>query len=99
MNTSDMELESPPDFEIGQKVRLIKTIRNDGTFAGREKNEVLARKGDVGYVIAIGTFLQSFYIYSVHFIELGHVIGCRARELEALDNAEGDSVKFDTVQK
>ncbi len=76
-----MELDAPPIFAIGQQVQLTKTIRNDGTFAGREAREILARKGDVGYVVAIGTFLQSFYIYSVHFIELGIVVGCRSTEL------------------
>jgi len=81
MSGSEMELDAPPIFEIGQKVQLTKTIRNDGTFPGRELREILARKGDVGYVVAIGTFLQSFYIYSVHFIELGIVVGCRVSEL------------------
>jgi NifZ domain. len=86
MNTEEMELDAPPVFDLGEKVRLTKTIRNDGTFVGRELRDILARKGDVGYVVAIGTFLQSFYIYSVHFVDLGIVVGCRARELESLDN-------------
>ncbi|MEN9272049.1 MAG: nitrogen fixation protein NifZ, partial [Gloeomargarita sp. DG_1_5_bins_55] len=85
MSGDDIELNAPPVFDIDEKVRLKKNIKNDGTFIGRELGETLARKGDVGYVIGIGTFLQAFYIYSVHFVELGIVVGCRARELESLD--------------
>lgn len=79
------ELDSPPIFDIGEKVRLTKVVRNDGTFGGRELREVLAPKGEIGYVVSIGEFLQSFYIYSVHFVELGIVVGCRCQELESLD--------------
>ena len=84
MSRSEMELDAPPVFEIGEKVQLTKTIRNDGTFSGRELRDILARKGDVGYIVGIVTFLQSFYIYSVHFIELGIVVRCRASELTSL---------------
>jgi len=31
---NDVELDSPPTFEIGEKVRIKKLIRNDGTFPG-----------------------------------------------------------------
>ncbi|MCS6960404.1 MAG: nitrogen fixation protein NifZ [Pseudanabaenaceae cyanobacterium SKYGB_i_bin29] len=79
------ELDFPPVFELGDKVRLLKLIRNDGTFRGRERGEVLARPGEIGYVIHIGDFLQTFYIYAVHFLELGIVIGCRYNELELVE--------------
>jgi nitrogen fixation protein NifZ len=82
MAKDENELESPPVFEIGDKVCLTKTIRNDGTFGGKELREILAEKGEIGYVVSIGTYLQTFYIYSVHFIELGIVVGCRCHELE-----------------
>ncbi|MEN9235286.1 MAG: nitrogen fixation protein NifZ [Gloeomargarita sp. GMQP_bins_69] len=75
----------PPQFALGEKVRLTRTIRNDGTFIGRGPREVLAGKGEVGYVVGIGTFLQMFYIYSVHFLALGIVVGCRGTELESLE--------------
>lgn len=82
-----IEIEGPPDFWYGQKVRARKAVKNDGTFPGRELGEVLVKKGDVGYVANIGTFLQQFYIYGVDFIDRGCVVGMKARELEPLEQA------------
>ncbi|MBD2595842.1 nitrogen fixation protein NifZ [Nostoc sp. MBR 210] len=85
MQPDEYELESEPDFEIGEKVRLRKQIKNDGTFPGREIGEILAKKGDIGYVASIGTFLQRSYIYAVHFLDKGIVVGCRKKELESAE--------------
>lgn len=85
MQTSEIEIDSPPQFDMGAKVRVRKLIRNDGTFAGKEIGETLAKKGDVGYVVGIGTFLQTYYIYAIHFIEKGYVVGCRSKELELVE--------------
>ncbi|MBD2459904.1 nitrogen fixation protein NifZ [Oscillatoria sp. FACHB-1407] len=82
MQSDIIEIDSPPEFEIGQKVRVKKLIRNDGTFPGKDIGETLAKKGDTGYVVSIGTFLQSSYIYAVHFLHTGYVVGCRCKELE-----------------
>ncbi len=87
---SIVELTSPPKFEYGEKVKLKKHIRNDGTFPGREVGEILVHKGDEGYISQIGTFLQQFYIYGVYFAEKGFSVGCRARELESLDYEEDE---------
>ncbi|MGF1485675.1 MAG: nitrogen fixation protein NifZ [Prochloraceae cyanobacterium] len=81
----EIELNGPPTFNIEQKVRLKKLIRNDGTFPGKEVGAHLAKKGDVGYVVDIGTYLQTYYIYAVHFIEKGVVVGCRKKELELVE--------------
>jgi nitrogen fixation protein NifZ len=81
----DIELNSPPIFDMEQKVQVRKLIRNDGTFPGKEIGETLAKKGSVGYVVGIGTYLQAYYIYAVHFIESGYVIGCRSKELVAVE--------------
>ncbi|MDJ0716889.1 MAG: nitrogen fixation protein NifZ [Prochloraceae cyanobacterium] len=81
----EIELNGPPAFEMEQKVRLRKLIRNDGTFPGKEIGEHLAKKGDVGYVVNIGTYLQQYYIYAVHFIEKGIIVGCRKKELELVE--------------
>ena len=35
----------------------------------KELVKLLANKGDEGYIISIGTYLQTAYIYSVHFLE------------------------------
>lgn len=81
-----VELVNPPKFDYGQKVRSKKYVRNDGTFPGREVGDILVKKGDVGYVTSIGTFLQQFYIYGVDFYELGYRVGMRGKELELDEN-------------
>jgi nitrogen fixation protein NifZ len=81
-----IELNGPPRFEYGQKVRSRKTVRNDGTFPGREIGDILVKKGDEGYVTSIGTFLQQFYIYGIDFVAHGYRVGMKGRELEAVDN-------------
>ncbi len=80
-----IELDGPPAFEYGQKVRSTKNIRNDGTFPGREIGELLVKKGDEGYVASIGTFLQQFYIYGVDFYERGALVGMKSREIELVE--------------
>ena len=80
-----VELNSDPAFRFGEKVQSRKTIRNDGTYVGKDIGEILVRKGDVGYVSHIGTFLQQFYIYGVDFLDTGHRVGMKARELVSLD--------------
>jgi len=84
-----IEIDGPPQFEYGQKVRSLMNVRNDGTFPGKEIGDVLVKKGEVGYVTSIGTFLQQFYIYGVDFYERGHIVGMKAREL---DTAETESI-------
>lgn len=88
MQPDELELDLPPAFEIGQKVRLRKLIKNDGTFPGQEIGAVLAKKGDIGYIASIGTFLQNSYIYAVHFMETGFIVGCRKKELEAVEETK-----------
>ena len=80
-----VELNDQPAFEFGEKVRSRKNVRNDGTFPGKEIGAILVRKGDIGYVTSIGTFLQQFYIYGVEFIVTGYRVGMKSRELESLD--------------
>jgi nitrogen fixation protein NifZ len=85
MQTDELELDLPPAFDIGEKVRSTKLIRNDGTFPGQEIGATLAKKGEVGYVVSIGTFLQNSYIYAVHFMTSGFIVGCRKKELESVE--------------
>jgi nitrogen fixation protein NifZ len=88
----EVETRGEPIFKPGTKVVSTKYVKNDGTYAGRDVGEVLVRKGDVGYVRDIGTFLQRYYIYAVEFITTGVVVGMRGRELDALD-ADGKPIK------
>ena len=41
-----VEISQPPYFNFGEKVRAKRTIRNDGTYAGKEIGEILAKKGE-----------------------------------------------------
>lgn len=85
-----IEIAVPPRFRFGERVVSRTTIRNDGTFTGRDIGEVLVKKGDLGYVCSIGTFLQQFYIYAVEFVEHGYRVGMRAKELMSLDDLPDD---------
>ena len=58
-----VEISEPPVFSFGEKVKSRRTIRNDGTYAGKEIGDVLAKKGEEGYIVSIGTFLQQFYLW------------------------------------
>jgi nitrogen fixation protein NifZ len=81
-----VELDGPPSFEYGAKVRARYVVRNDGSYRGKEIGDVLVKKGEVGYVISIGTFLQQFYIYGVEFLGTGYRVGMKRKELEMAEN-------------
>lgn len=70
-----------PKYEYGSAVRVTRNVRNDGTYPGMETGELLVRRGMVGYVQNVGTFLQDQIIYSVHFIDINRIIGCREEEI------------------
>ena len=72
-------------FEFGEPVRVTRNVRNDGTYPGKEVGELLIRRGSVGHVIEVGTFLQDQVIYTVHFLDQGRMVGCRAEELIPAD--------------
>ncbi|WP_024520708.1 nitrogen fixation protein NifZ [Bradyrhizobium sp. Tv2a-2] len=83
-----VELTGPPSFDFGEKVQATCSVRNDGTYPGKEIGDILARKGEVGYIVSIGTFLQQFYIYGVEFLESGNRVGMKREELEPLEAQE-----------
>jgi len=85
-----IEVASPPRFKMGERVISRTVIRNDGTYNGKDIGEVLVNKGEVGFVTSIGTFLQQFYIYAVEFVDSGHRVGMRAKELCTLDHLPED---------
>jgi len=72
-------------FEFGEDVRVTRNIRNDGTYPGMEVGELLIRRGSVGNVVEVGTFLQDQVIFTVHFLQHGRMVGCRLEELLGLD--------------
>lgn len=70
-----------PRYEYGEEVRLIRNVRNDGTYPGMEVGALLIKRGAVGCVYDVGTYLQDQLIYRVHFISEGRTVGCREEEL------------------
>jgi len=78
-----------PVFYLGQRVRITKPIRNDGSNPFHDPNAILVPPGAEGYVVRIGDWLQVIRIYEVHFIEEGDTYGCREAELEAIDDIDG----------
>lgn len=74
-----------PRWDIGDVVRVTRNVRNDGTFPGVETGDLLVRRGRIGHVRDVGTFLQDQLIYSVHFLDEGRVVGCREQELIDVD--------------
>jgi len=78
-----------PLYRIGERVRLIKAIRNDGTYPHAKVGDVLIEAGSEGYVRKIGDFLQTIRIYEVNFIEEGLIFGCREAELESALEDDG----------
>lgn len=70
-----------PRWDYGDAVRVTRNVRNDGTFPGVPTGDLLVRRGRIGYVRGVGTFLQDQIIYSVHFLDEGRLVGCREDEL------------------
>ena len=68
-------------WDYGEAVRLTRNVRNDGTYPGLPTGSPLVRRGSIGYVVDVGTFLQEQIIYSVNFLEEGRIVGCREEEL------------------
>lgn len=85
-----IEVSLPPRFNMGERVISRTVIRNDGTYNGKDIGEVLVNKGEIGFITSIGTFLQQFYIYAVEFVDSGHRVGMRAKELCTLDHLPED---------
>lgn len=74
-----------PKFEYGTNVRLTRNVRNDGTYPGEQTGALLVRRGEIGAVYDVGTYLQDQLIYRVHFLEAGRTVGCREEELIPAD--------------
>ena len=74
-----------PRYDFGDEVRVTRNVRNDGTYPGVDTGELLIRRGSVGHVQNVGTYLQEYIIYSVHFIEQDLLIGCKEDEVIPAD--------------
>jgi nitrogen fixation protein NifZ len=85
-------------FDLGAQVRVTRNVRNDGTYPGLSTGDVLVRCGTAGNVVDIGVFLQDQIIYSVHFLDIDRLVGCREEELIAADEPWVPS-RFETRDK
>lgn len=74
-----------PEYDYGEVVRVVRNIRDDGTFPGKQRGDLIVRKGSTGYVRDVGVFLQDQLIYQVHFIDEDLIVGCRSQELIPAD--------------
>ncbi len=74
-----------PEYDYGDEVRVLRNVRNDGTYPGEPTGALLIRRGSTGFVRDVGTFLQDQLIYSVHFLDSDRIVGCRAEELQRAD--------------
>jgi len=63
-----------------------------------EIGDLLVRRGSIGNVVEMGTFLQDQVIYTVHFLDQGRMVGCRAEEL-LLANAPWNPSRFEFRDK
>jgi nitrogen fixation protein NifZ len=80
-----MNTVAHPRWRIDDEVRLIRNVRDDGTFPGADMGALLVRRGSVGVVRDVGTFLQDQIIYSVQFYAENRLVGCREEELIGSD--------------
>jgi nitrogen fixation protein NifZ len=87
-----------PKFEFGDEVRIVRNVRNDGTFPGVATGTLLIRRGSTGFVINVGTFLQDQLIYTVNFLDQGKIVGFREEELISIADPWVPS-KFESREK
>jgi nitrogen fixation protein NifZ len=85
-------------FDFGVAVRLTRNVRNDGTFPGLDVGNLLIKRGSIGYVMNVGTFLQDQIIYTINFLDQGRIVGCRDEELISADDPWVES-RFETREK
>ena len=81
-------------WDLGDSVRVVRNVRNDGTYPGAELGELLIRCGSTGTVIDVGTFLMDQIIYTVHFLDVDRIVGCREEELIDIDEPWVPSLYF-----
>ena len=80
-----VELNDPPAFDYGEKVRAQAQYPQRWDLSWQGYRRVLCKRGEEGYVVSIGTFLQQFYIYGREFIECGNRVGMKRKELEPVE--------------
>ncbi|QFR50421.1 nitrogen fixation protein NifZ [Sulfurimonas lithotrophica] len=81
--------EEEPKYKVGQKVKLLSDVVNDGTYPHAKIGTLMMPKGSIGYIKHMGEFLQVIRVYEVHFFGTDmdvEIIGCREHELESMED-------------
>ncbi len=75
-------------FSPGDKVKFLKDIKNDGTYPGMKRGELIVKEGAAGQVIRFLGYAPVFGddMFEVVVEESGSIVVCRACELERLDD-------------
>ncbi len=92
--------EDEAKYRIGEKVKLLEDIVNDGTYPHAKIGTLMMPKGSIGYIKDMGEFLQVIRVYEVHFFGSGmevEIIGCREHELESME--DGSFVDEDELER
>lgn len=87
-----------PKYDYDTPLRVLRNLRNDGTFPGLPTGTLLVRRGSIGHVRDVGSFLQDQIIYAVHFLDQDRVVGCREEELQPADAPWAPS-RFETRER
>jgi nitrogen fixation protein NifZ len=69
------------EFRLGEAVRSLTPVRNDGVYPHKDIGEIVVHKGDAGIVRESWSFLGEIY-YTVEFGARAAVVIMRGREME-----------------
>jgi nitrogen fixation protein NifZ len=74
----------PPKYQWGQRVRAAIDLVNDGSFPDQPEDAVLAKTGDGGEIVQVGTHVETGR--PVYLVEFGpqRVVGCLEDEIAPL---------------
>jgi nitrogen fixation protein NifZ len=70
-----------PKYQWGQRVKVLADLVNDGTFPDAEPEAVLAREGETGDIVQVGTHTDTNT--PIYLVEFGErlVVGCLEEEI------------------
>jgi nitrogen fixation protein NifZ len=79
---SDPHGPLPPKYQWGQRVQVVEDLFNDGSYPDQPADALLAKSGDMGEIVNIGTIEETKRpLYLVEFEGSRFVIGCLEEEL------------------
>jgi nitrogen fixation protein NifZ len=81
-------IEPPaPKFQWGQRVQAAIDLFNDGSFPDTPPDTLLAKTGDPGEIVQVGTHVETNTpVYLVEFAS-NRVVGCLEEEIAPLQSA------------